>query len=85
MGKPNVLISTKIARDYPNSDGTPKKVGDSILIGGKPFQVIGLYETGSLLIDDDHRDGDHDGAQAAQRRQEERLGLLRRAGAADRS
>jgi putative ABC transport system permease protein len=51
VGKPNVLISTKIARDYPNSDGSPKKVGDSILIGGKKFDVIGLYETGSLLID----------------------------------
>ena len=51
VGKPNVLISTKIARDYPNSDGTPKKVGDTILIGGKPFDVIGIYETGSLLID----------------------------------
>jgi putative ABC transport system permease protein len=45
------LISTKIARDYPNSDGSHKKVGDSILIGGKKFEVIGLYETGSLLID----------------------------------
>jgi putative ABC transport system permease protein len=51
VGKPNVLISTKIARDYPNTDGSPKKVGDSILIGGKKFDVIGLYETGSLLID----------------------------------
>ena len=51
VGKPNVLISTKIARDYPNSDGSPKKVGDSILIGGKKFEVIGIYETGSLLID----------------------------------
>jgi putative ABC transport system permease protein len=51
VGKPNVLISTKIAHDYPNADGSPKKVGDSILIGTKKFQVIGLYETGSLLID----------------------------------
>ena len=30
VGKPNVVISTKIARDYPNADGTPKKVGDRI-------------------------------------------------------
>jgi len=51
VGKPNVLISTKIARDYPGEDGAPKKVGDTILIGGKPCQVIGIYETGSLLID----------------------------------
>jgi len=51
VGKPNVLISTKIAHDYPNSDGTPKKSGDTILIGGNPFQVIGIYETGSFLVD----------------------------------
>ncbi len=51
VGKSNVLISTKIARDYPNADGTPKKVGDKILIGGKPFEIIGLYETGSFIID----------------------------------
>jgi putative ABC transport system permease protein len=51
VGKPNVLISTKIARDYPNSDGSPKKVGDSISIGGKKFEIVGLYETGSFLID----------------------------------
>jgi putative ABC transport system permease protein len=51
VGQPNVLISTKIARDYPNSDRTPKKVGDSISIGGKPFQVIGIYHTDSFLID----------------------------------
>ena len=30
VGKPNILISTKIAHDYPNSDGSPKKVGDSL-------------------------------------------------------
>ncbi len=51
VGEPNILISTKIARDYPNSDKTPKKVGDTMLIGGKPFKIVGLYETGSLLID----------------------------------
>jgi putative ABC transport system permease protein len=51
VGKPNVLISTKIARDYPDVDGTPKEVNDTILIGGKPFKIIGIYETGSLLID----------------------------------
>jgi putative ABC transport system permease protein len=51
VGKFNVLISTKIARDYPGEGGVPKKVGDTILIGGKPCTIIGLYETGSLLID----------------------------------
>jgi putative ABC transport system permease protein len=51
VGEPHVVISTKIAGDYPNSDGTPKKVGDTLSIGGKPFQVIGLYQTDSLLVD----------------------------------
>src|SRR3954454_4465241 len=27
VGQPHVVISTKIARDYPNADGSPKKVG----------------------------------------------------------
>jgi putative ABC transport system permease protein len=51
-GKANVLISAKIARDYPNSDGSPKKVGDALLVGGKRFEIIGIYETGSLLVDE---------------------------------
>jgi len=50
-GKPNVVISRKIAKDYPGADGKPRKVGDSIRIGGKPFTVVGLYETGSMLLD----------------------------------
>jgi putative ABC transport system permease protein len=52
VGKPHVVISTKIARDYPNADGTPKKVGDRLLIGGRPFEIIGLYQTGSFMIDE---------------------------------
>jgi putative ABC transport system permease protein len=52
VGQPHVVISTKIARDYPNADGSPKEVGDSLRIDGRPFQIVGLYETGSLLIDE---------------------------------
>jgi putative ABC transport system permease protein len=51
-GKPHVVISTKIARDYPGPDGSPRKVGDTLSIDGRPFQIIGLYETGSILIDE---------------------------------
>jgi putative ABC transport system permease protein len=50
-GKPHVVISRKIARDHPDADGKPRKVGDQLLIGGKPFTIIGLYETGSMLLD----------------------------------
>ena len=31
--------------------GHPKKVGDTIKIGGKPFEIIGLYDTGSMILD----------------------------------
>ena len=59
VGKPNILISTKIAHDYPNSDGTPKKVGDTLLIGGKPFHGDRHLRDGLALDRHDHRDGDH--------------------------
>jgi len=50
-GKPNIVISRKVAKDYPTADGKPRKVGDTLRIGGKPFNVVGLYETGSMLLD----------------------------------
>ncbi len=50
-GQPNIVISRKIARDHPNAQGQPRKVGDSLDIGGKPFRIVGLYETGSMLLD----------------------------------
>jgi putative ABC transport system permease protein len=51
IGRRNVVVSTKIARDYPNADGTPKKVGQTIRIGNEVFTIVGLYETGSLVTD----------------------------------
>jgi putative ABC transport system permease protein len=51
QGKPNVVISRKIARDHPRSDGKPRQVGDVIHIAGKPFNIVGLYDTGSMLLD----------------------------------
>ena len=51
IGKPHVVISTKIARDYPSADGSPKKVGQTIRLGSKEFTIIGLFATGSLVID----------------------------------
>ena len=51
IGQHNVVISTKIARDYPNADGTPKTVGQTIRIGTEDFTIVGLYETGSLVTD----------------------------------
>ena len=51
IGKNNVVISTTIARDYPSTDGTPKRVGQTIRIGKDDFTIVGLYETGSLATD----------------------------------
>jgi putative ABC transport system permease protein len=50
-GKPNIVISRKIARDNPDANGNPRKLGDTLKIGDQPFTIIGLYETGSMLLD----------------------------------
>jgi putative ABC transport system permease protein len=50
-GKPNVVISRKIARQHPDAQGRPKQVGDTLRIGAKPYQIIGIYETGSMILD----------------------------------
>ena len=50
-GQPRVVISRKIARQHPDDQGRPKKVGDTLRIGTKPFEIIGLYETGSMILD----------------------------------
>jgi putative ABC transport system permease protein len=50
-GTPNIVISRKIARDYPGPDDKPRAVGATLHIGGKPYKVVGLYETGSMLLD----------------------------------
>jgi putative ABC transport system permease protein len=51
VGKSNILISTKIARDHPNADGSPKKVGETLRIGPQAFTIVGIYETKSVLLD----------------------------------
>ncbi|GAC1471743.1 MAG: ABC transporter permease [Isosphaeraceae bacterium] len=50
-GKSNIVISRKVARDYPRPDGKPRAVGDTLRIGGKAFTIVGLYETGSMIFD----------------------------------
>ena len=45
------MISTKIAGDYPDADGSPKRVGQTIRLGSQDFTIVGLYNTGSPLID----------------------------------
>ena len=51
IGKPNIVISRKIARDFPDAQGKPRKLGDSLRIADKNYTIVGLYETGSMLLD----------------------------------
>ena len=51
VGKQNIVISRKIARDFPDPQGHPRKLGDSLRIADKDYTIIGLYETGSMLLD----------------------------------
>ncbi len=50
-GKLNIVISRKIARDYPKANGEPRRANDTIKIGGKVFTIVGLYDTGSMIFD----------------------------------
>ncbi len=50
-GQPNIVISRKIAHEHPDEQGQPRKVGDTLKISGKPFKIVGIYETGSMLLD----------------------------------
>lgn len=50
-GKPHVVISRKFAKAFGTDPEHPKKVGDTLKIGGKPFDIIGIYETGSMFLD----------------------------------
>jgi len=50
-GQPRVVISRKIARQHKSPAGLPKKVGDSLRIGARSFEIVGMYETGSMILD----------------------------------
>jgi len=41
----------KLAADYPVRQGCSRKVGDELGIGNRRFTIVGLYNTGSLLLD----------------------------------
>ena len=47
-----IVISRKLARDFGDPEtGAPKAIGDTLEIGDEDFEIIGLYETGSILLD----------------------------------
>ncbi len=49
--QPRIVISTKLAKDFPGREGHPRKVGDELRIGNRGYTIVGLYSTGSLLLD----------------------------------
>ena len=50
-GKANIVISRQLARQHLDAQGQPRKVGGTLTIRGKPFEIVGIYETGSMLLD----------------------------------
>lgn len=53
-GQPHIVISRKLARDFPVTEegaSRPRRVGESLSIGGKPYEIVGIYDTGSMLLD----------------------------------
>ena len=63
--QPNVVISTKIARDYPNADGSPKKVGETIRLGSPRVQHRRSFQHRITRHRRDHRHGYRYGARIA--------------------
>ena len=50
--QPNIYISKKVAHDFRNrATGEDRKVGDTLKIGPKTYNIIGLYSTGSMFLD----------------------------------
>jgi len=50
-GQPHIVISKKLAKQYGSAEGVPKQVGDTLRIDGKPFKIVGIYDTGSMFLD----------------------------------
>jgi putative ABC transport system permease protein len=49
--KPHIVLSRKFAKEFAADPEHPKKVGDILKIGDKPFDIVGIYETGSMFLD----------------------------------
>jgi putative ABC transport system permease protein len=49
--RPNVVISARIARDYPDSRGHARRVGQTLQVGSQVCSIVGIYDTGTLLLD----------------------------------
>jgi putative ABC transport system permease protein len=50
VGTNHIVISRKISKQFP-AKGKPSAIGDTLNIGNKPFEIVGIYDTGSMLLD----------------------------------
>jgi putative ABC transport system permease protein len=50
VGTNHIVISRKLSKQFP-SNGKPSGVGDKFVIGKKSFEIVGIYDTGSMLLD----------------------------------
>ncbi|MDR3621655.1 MAG: ABC transporter permease [Paludisphaera borealis] len=50
-GSTNIVISRKIAKNFPDAEGKPRQVGGTLKISETVFNIVGIYDTGSLLLD----------------------------------
>ncbi|WP_337177343.1 ABC transporter permease [Paludisphaera sp.] len=51
IGEPRVVISRKLAKQLAADPKEPKRVGDTLRISDGEFEIIGIYDTGSMLLD----------------------------------
>jgi putative ABC transport system permease protein len=50
-GLPHVVISARIARDYPDTRGHAREVGQTLQVGSRVCTIVGIYDTGTILLD----------------------------------
>ena len=50
-GQNRIVISAHTAADFPESEGHPRKVGDRLRIGEESFEIVGIFDSGSLVLD----------------------------------
>lgn len=50
-GQNRIVISARTAADFPDPQGHSRKVGDALRIGEESFEIVGIFDTGSLVLD----------------------------------
>ena len=50
-GQNRIVISARTAADFPDPQGHSRRVGDTLKIGEQSFEIVGIFSTGSLVLD----------------------------------